>query len=57
MHNYEELIELQKDARRVIRQAERLKIMNPNRSDSYEAQLKATLFVIDGQADAAAKKK
>jgi DnaJ-class molecular chaperone len=56
MRNYEELKELQKDASRVIRQAARLKELNPARSDSYDAQLEATLFVINGQAEIAAKK-
>lgn len=57
MQNYEELIELQKDAKRVIRQAGRLIEMKPDREESYNAQLKATLFVINSQADRAAKKK
>jgi DnaJ-class molecular chaperone len=56
MHNYEELNELQKDASRVIRQAARLKELNPGRAESYAAQLKATLFVINGQAETAANK-
>jgi hypothetical protein len=56
MHNYEELNELQKDASRVIRQAARLKELNPARAESYAAQLKATLFVINGQAETAANK-
>ena len=54
--NYNELVEIQKDARRVVKQAERLKIINPRRSESYEAQLKATLLVINAEADKAAKK-
>lgn len=56
MHNYDELVALQKDAKRVISQAERLKALNPQRADSYAAQLSATLFVINGQAEEAAKK-
>ncbi len=55
MHNYEELVELQKDAKRVIRQATRLKDIRPNRSKSYDAQLSATLFIINGEAERAAK--
>lgn len=51
VEHYDELIELQCDAKRVIEQAERLKIIKPHRSASYEAQLKATLFVINEQAD------
>jgi hypothetical protein len=54
--NYDELSEIQKDAKRVIRQAAKLKELNPARGDSYDAQLKATLFVINGQAEAAAKR-
>lgn len=53
--NYDELTEIQKDAKRVIRQAMQLKAMNPARAESYDAQLKATLFVINGQAEAASK--
>ena len=57
MHNYEELKQLQRDASRVIRQAARLKELNPTRADSYQDQLKAALFVINGQAEAVASKK
>lgn len=35
LNNYEELVELQKDAQRVIKQAERLKELRPHRSESY----------------------
>ena len=55
--NYDELIEIQKDAKRVIKQAERLKELRPSRSVSYDEQLRATLFVINAQAEEAAKKK
>lgn len=51
MKGYEELVELQKDARRVRRQAERLIELNPARSGSYNEQLVATLAVINSQAD------
>lgn len=53
--NYDELAEIQRDAKRVIRQAAQLKAMKPERAESYDAQLKTTLFVINGQAEAAAK--
>lgn len=51
--NYDELLVIQRDAKRVIRQAAQLKVMNPERAESYDAQLKATLFVINKQAEAA----
>lgn len=57
VNNYEELSELQKDAKRVIRQAAQLKQMNPARAESYDAQLKATLAVINQEADEEAKRK
>jgi len=57
VHNYEELKELQRDAQRCVQQAERLKAMKPERASSYAAQLKGCLFVINGQAEAAAKRK
>ena len=57
MHNYDELLELQRDAKRVIRQAQRLTELNPQRGDSYSEQLKGCLFVINGQAEKAAKRK
>ncbi len=56
LKNFDDLMEVQRDAKRVIRQAERLKSLIPHRSDSYEAQLKATLFVINAEADAIAAK-
>lgn len=49
MENYDALLEFQKDAKRVTMQTEQLKAMNPTRSESYDAQLKATLFEIDRQ--------
>ncbi len=55
MKNYFELVELQKDAKRVIRQAARLIEINPTRKTSYAEQLKGCLFVINGQADKLAK--
>jgi RecJ-like exonuclease len=57
MHNYDELLELQRDAMRVIRQAQRLAELNPQRSESYYEQLKGCLFVINSQAEKAAKLK
>ena len=54
--NYDELVEIQRDARRVIRQTAQLKAMKPERAESYDAQLRATLFVINGQAEAVAKR-
>jgi hypothetical protein len=57
MHNYDELLELQKDAKRVIRQSQRLIEMKPDRTASYQAQLKATLSIINSQAERAAKRK
>jgi DnaJ-class molecular chaperone len=57
MHNYAELLALQKDAARVRRQTEELKQRNPARTDSYHAQFTATLAAIEKLADAAAKKK
>lgn len=57
MHNYAELKELQKDASRVIRQAARLKELNPNRASAYDAQLGATLDVINELAEKEAKRK
>lgn len=57
MHNYKELVELQKDARRAMNQAARLNKLNPSRIDSYQQQLVATLSVINKQADKASKAK
>lgn len=57
MENYDELAELQKDAKRVTRQAERLMEMNPARKESYTEQLKGCLSVINGQAEKATKRK
>jgi len=57
LNNYEELVELQKDAQRVIKQAERLKELRPHRSESYGEQLRATLLNINEQAERAAQKR
>jgi hypothetical protein len=57
MHNYEELVQLQADAKRCIRQAERLKELNPSRAGSYSEQLLGCLSVINKQADKAANRK
>ena len=51
LKNYSELLECQKDAKRVRSQAERLKIIKPQRSRSYDAQLEATLRIINAEAD------
>lgn len=57
INNYQEVFELQRDAKRVISQADQLKKLRPDRAESYDAQLKAMLFIIDAQATEAAKKK
>lgn len=51
MKNYDELIEFQKDAKRVTKQADRLIEMKPHRAESYRGQLRAALFVINAQAE------
>ena len=51
MPHYDELKELQSDARRVIRQAARLKELNPKYAKNYDEQLKATLDTIECQAE------
>jgi ABC-type Zn uptake system ZnuABC Zn-binding protein ZnuA len=48
--NYNELLELQLDARRVIAQAKILIEQKPSRKESYEAQLDATLKELNDQA-------
>lgn len=57
LESYDELLELQKDAKRVIRQADVLKKLRPRHAASYEAQLDATLEVINAQARAVAERK
>ena len=49
--NYEKLILLQKDAVRVIKQCDELKILRPNSIDSLNQQLVATLNEIERQAN------
>ena len=56
MHNYEELIALKRDAAWVRKQAEELKRLNPTRTESYDAQMNATLETINRLAEKAAKK-
>jgi hypothetical protein len=56
MDHHEELLELQKDALRVIKQSERLIEMKPERKRSYEQQLAGTLHVINTQANELQKK-
>lgn len=48
---YEELFQLQLDARRAIAQCEELKKMRPDRIDSFNQQLFVTLKEINRQAD------
>jgi hypothetical protein len=55
--HFEELSELQRDARRVNDQAKRLKELRPHRAQSYDEQLEATLVIINHQADELSKKK
>lgn len=57
MSNFDELVALQADAKRVILQANRLTELNPARKESYAAQLKGCLSVINIQAHQAAKRK
>lgn len=57
MTNYDELVALQKDARRARRQTEKLKELNPERAGSYTEQLITTLAAIEKLADKASKKK
>lgn len=57
MTGYAELVELQKDARRCIKQAEELSKLNPTRAAAYNEQLVATLGTIDRQAETVSKKK
>ena len=52
---YEELVEVQKDAQRVIRQAEELCALKPERKDRYQQQLAACLRSINEQAKKARK--
>ncbi len=53
--NYEELMELKKDAARVMRQAERLIELNPTRAESYRMQVDACLVEINSQANKLSK--
>ena len=48
---YDELLQLQSDANRVIAQCEELKKMRPDRIDSFNQQLESTLKEINRQAD------
>ncbi len=50
--HYKELLALQRDAHRVIRQARELSELVPTRVTSYHNQLVATLKEINRQADA-----
>ena len=47
----DELLELQKDARRVIAQCAELKTLRPEFSEKYDEQLAAVIAVIDRQAE------
>ncbi len=55
MKNYPELIELKRDAERVIRQGQRLIEINPHRSESYRLQVDACLVEINKQANKLSK--
>lgn len=55
MKNYDELVELKKDAHRVQRQANMLIEINPLRAESYRSQLDACLFAINQQANELSK--
>ncbi len=57
LDNYEELAELQKDAKRVIKQANTLAEINPARRGSYLDQLKGCLDSIDRQVEKLTEKK
>lgn len=48
---YDDLLQLQSDAKRVIEQCEELKKMRPDRIDSFNQQLIVTLKEINRQAD------
>lgn len=56
MKNYKELFELHADALRVIKQAETLKALRPERADCYAEQLKSTLNTINLHAERVSKK-
>jgi hypothetical protein len=51
VENYDELLALQNDAKRVIRQADTLTKLRPDRASSYAAQLDAALETINREAD------
>ena len=55
--NYSELVELQRDAKRCIKQAAELCEVNPSRKQSYNEQLKGCLEIINQQATKAYKSK
>ena len=48
---YDELIELQKDANRVIAQCKELKVMNPQFALKYDEQMNDVLNDLDKQAE------
>lgn len=50
-YNYEELVELRKDARRAINHAAKLTELNPTCAESYRRQLHETLRRIEREAD------
>jgi hypothetical protein len=56
MPNYQELLELQTDAQRVIRQAKRLMELNPRHSDAYAKQLNGCLAEINKVAEKTAQR-
>lgn len=57
MPGYTQLVELQRDALRCIKQAEQLTRLNPFREASYHEQLSGCLAVINKQAEDVLKKK
>ena len=57
MNGYEDLLDLQSDARRVINQAKRLTELKPHHREVYAQQLQSVLLVINRQAEEVAKRK
>jgi len=55
--DFEELNELQKDAKRCERDMRRLIDLKPARADSYKQQLRAVLNVLNEEADRIVKRK
>jgi DnaJ-class molecular chaperone len=51
MDHFDELKELQEDARRVLKQCDRIKILNPKYAKQYESQRDELLVMINACAD------